>query len=147
MLEFKNVSVTLSDGRQSRPFSLIVKDGEAACLVGASGTGKSKILLATLGLFPIHRGFITLDGELITPGSSPYFRKMMAYIPQDLPEGMDANKLMSSLPKIGKKIILIDNIPFSSQTSHLLAQLAQAGAAIIYTCRENRLPCDKIIEL
>ena len=87
MLEFKNVSVSLPDGGQSTPFSLIVEEGETVCIYGGKHTGKSELLLSTLGMFPLQSGFITFDGELITREASPYFRKMMAYVPQDMPEG------------------------------------------------------------
>lgn len=86
MLEFKNTSVSLPDGKQSVPFSLVVEDGDVVCLRGLPGSGKSLVLQAILGLSPISSGFITFDGELITPGSSSYFRKMIAYIPQNLPD-------------------------------------------------------------
>ncbi len=85
MLEFKNVSVSLGAGNLSSPFSLIVESGETVCLRGVHGSGKTRILSAVLGLSPLAEGFITLDGELISLGSAPYFRRMMAYIPQDLP--------------------------------------------------------------
>ena len=85
MLEFKNVSVSLGAGSLSSPFSLIVDSGDTVCLQGAPGSGKTRVLSAVLGFSPLTEGFITLDGELITFGSAPYFRKMMAYIPQELP--------------------------------------------------------------
>lgn len=87
MLEFKNVSVSLPDGNQSVPFSLIAEEGEQVCIHGGKHTGKSEVLLSILGLCPLRSGFITFDGELITHEASPYFRKMMAYIPQYMPEG------------------------------------------------------------
>ena len=85
MLEFKNVSVSLGADSLSSPFSLIVEGGETVCLQGVPGSGKTRLLSAVLGLAPLAAGFITLDGELITFGSAPYFRRMMAYIPQELP--------------------------------------------------------------
>lgn len=87
MLEFKDVSVSLPDGNQSVPFSLIAEEGEQVCIHGGKHTGKSEVLLSVLGLRPLQTGFITFDGELITREASPYFRKMMAYIPQYMPEG------------------------------------------------------------
>ena len=87
MLEFKNISVSLPDGNHSTPFSLIAERGESVCIFGGKHTGKSEVLLAILGLHPLQSGFITFDGELITREASPYFRKMMAYIPQYMPGG------------------------------------------------------------
>lgn len=198
MLEFKNASVMLPGGRESKPFSLVVNDGEMVCLCGGEGSGKSLLLKAVLGLWPVAKGFMTFDGEIISPGSSAYFRDMIAYIPQDLPTGAlhvrelfhdimqhggDKAKgpdmkglmaewqrmgisntlvdkpldkidhftlqlmLLSFLPMLKKKIILIDNITQTAAIHSFLLQLAADGAEIIYTCRDNKMDCNKIVNL
>jgi putative ABC transport system ATP-binding protein len=86
MLEFKNVKVTLQGNSTSKPFSLVVAAGEVVCLCGGAGTGKTGVLRAILGLSPLAGGYITVDGELVTPGASAYFRKMTSYVPQSLPD-------------------------------------------------------------
>lgn len=63
MLEFKNTSVMTEKGGLSSPFSLVVDPGDVVCLCGPSGSGKSRLLLAMMGLEPVAQGFITLDGE------------------------------------------------------------------------------------
>ena len=85
MLEFKNVSVKLAGGVSSYPFSLVVNGGECVCLQGQKGSGKTALLRAVMGLVPISAGFITIDGELVSSGSGEYFRRMMAYVPQQVP--------------------------------------------------------------
>ena len=85
MLEFKNVCVGLADGTQSAPFSLVVNGGETVCLSGPGGSGKTRLLMAVMGLAPLAAGYITVDGELVTPGSGSYFRQLMAYVPQQPP--------------------------------------------------------------
>ena len=85
MLEFKNVSVKLAGGVSSYPFSLVVNGGECVCLQGQKGSGKTALLGAIMGLVPISAGFITIDGELVSSGSGEYFRRMMAYVPQQVP--------------------------------------------------------------
>lgn len=104
MLEFKNVSIKIAEGKESTPFSLIINEGEVVNVHGGSGTGKSLILLSILGLHPIATGFITLDGELITTGSAPYFRKMMAYVPQNMPKDEISVKSLCSM-LLGDKTI------------------------------------------
>ncbi|MGI6243118.1 MAG: ATP-binding cassette domain-containing protein [Prevotella sp.] len=86
MLEFKNVSVALSHGEASKPFSMIMSKGESACLCAPSGSGKTALLKAIMGMSPVVSGYITIDGELVGPGSADYFRRIMAYIPQHLPD-------------------------------------------------------------
>ncbi len=85
MLEFKNVSVRLSSGRLSAPFSLELDGGNVACLSGSTGSGKSLLLMAILGLAPLASGYVTVDGELVTSDSSAYFRRLIAYVPQRMP--------------------------------------------------------------
>lgn len=98
MLEFKNVSVRLSADRLSPPFSLEMDGGEMVCLSGDAGSGKSLLLMAILGLAPLASGYITIDGELVTPGSSAYFRQLVAYVPQRMPSvHMKVSRLFEEL--------------------------------------------------
>ncbi len=198
MLEFKNTSVQLLNDSQSKQFSLVVGDGDVACLCGAHGSGKSRVLCAVLGLAPTKSGFITIDGEIVAPGSAYYFRKMMAYVPQAVPTGemsveclvqdllslhvnaslavgkdelfgvwrsvgidesfydksLDALKpevrkiiLMSILPLLKRKIVLIDDIVQSETSAKILSVVSSGGAEVVYTCVENRMRCNKIVNL
>lgn len=198
MLEFKNTSVQLFGGNPSKPFSLVVDDGDVACLCGAHGSGKSLMLRAVLGLAPTKSGFITFDGEIVSPGSAYYFRKMIAYVPQAVPTGgmtaesllhevlrlranfslavgkdeilgvwrsvglddsvygitLDVLKpdvrkiiLMSFLPLLKRKIVLIDDIVQSEASVKILSMLSSSGAGVVYTCVENRVECNKIVNL
>ena len=165
MLEFKNVSVSLGADSLSSPFSLIVEGGETVCLQGAPGSGKTRLLSAVLGLAPLAEGFITLDGELITFGSAPYFRRMMAYIPQELPgDSITLTEICHDLLKafsteivqemllqvalrMNRRILLIDNIRYSPANAMLLKEIADKGTEIIYTCVENQFEYNKVITL
>lgn len=86
MLEFKNVSVALPDGRRSQPFSLVVTPGEMVCLCGAADSGAREVLMAVMGLVPVASGYITIDGELVCAGSADYFRHLMSYVPEGFPD-------------------------------------------------------------
>lgn len=80
MLELHNVTIE----PVIRSLSLTVGDGQLVCLTGSQGCGKTTVLRAVLGLIPIHQGHISIDGELLTPLSAPYFRRQIAYVPQHL---------------------------------------------------------------
>lgn len=198
MLEFKNTSVQLLGGGVSKQFSLVVNDGDIVCIAGAHGLGKSRLLRAVLGMEPVLGGYITFDGEIVSPWSAAYFRKKIAYVPQELPSGklqlgelfrmlsqLDANsrqdvekeKLFSTwhswgidkrlydkaldsiprdvlqiaclsfLPLLGRKVILIDNVMQTATVESFLEGLASTGAEIIYSCRENKMNCNKIVNL
>ena len=80
MLELHNVSV----GDRIQRLSLTVSDGQMMCITGQQGAGKTTLLRAVLGFLPLKEGHISIDGELLTPLSAPYFRKQTAYVPQYL---------------------------------------------------------------
>jgi len=76
------LSVTI--GQHIRSLSFTVNDGQLVTVTGPSGSGKTTLLRAVLGLIPVDDGFISIDGELVTPLSAPYFRRNIAYVPQEL---------------------------------------------------------------
>ncbi len=80
MLELLSVTI----GKQIHSLSFTVNDGQLVTVTGAKGSGKTTLLRAILGLVPVDDGYITIDGELVTPLSAPYFRTDIAYVPQDL---------------------------------------------------------------
>lgn len=80
MLELHNVTIE----PLIHSLSLTVGDGRLVCLTGTHGAGKTTVLRAILGLIPIESGHISIDGELLTPRSAPYFRRQIAYVPQRL---------------------------------------------------------------
>ena len=86
MLEFKNVKMALGHNRMSQPVSVIMEQGEMVCVCGARGCGKSRLLMAVMGLAPVADGFITIDGEQVGTGSASYLRRLIAYVPQRLPD-------------------------------------------------------------
>lgn len=85
ILELLDVNI----GQLIRSLSLAIGDGQQLSIMGPTGSGKSTLLRAILGFIPIDSGYISIDGELLTPLSAPYFRKQMAYVPQrlSLPKG------------------------------------------------------------
>lgn len=85
ILELLDVNI----GQLIRSLSLAIGDGQQLSIMGPTGSGKTTLLRAILGFIPIDSGYISIGGELLTPLSAPYFRKLMAYVPQrlSLPEG------------------------------------------------------------
>ncbi len=86
MLEFKNASVAVGGSTYSHPLSVVVTPGEVVCICGAP-SHTTPLLLAVLGLEPLARGYVTVEGEPVVPGSAPYFRQQMAYVPCHVPRG------------------------------------------------------------
>ena len=71
MLELHHVKI---DGLLA-DCSLTVGDGEMVGIYGEAGTGKTTLLRAVLGMVSIDGGHISIDGELLTPLSAPFFRR------------------------------------------------------------------------
>ena len=125
-----------------------------ACIQGTQGAGKTTLLRAVMGFIPIDGGHISIDGELLTPQSAPYFRKQMAYVPQhlSLPDGynrigdgrwdvMNADErylwLMTQATMSGKQLLIVDEPEeeLSEETwqsvDNLLAQTMQRGTTVL----------------
>ena len=125
-----------------------------ACIRGTKGAGKTTLLRAVLGFIGVDGGHISIDGELLTPQSAPYFRKQMAYVPQhlSLPDGynrigdgrwdvMNADErylwLMTQATMSGKQLLIVDEPEeeLSEETwqsvDNLLAQAMQRGTTVL----------------
>lgn len=84
MLEVKNASIVLGGKTLFEHLSFTVTEGEMLCITGDSGRGKTTLLRAMMGFLPLNEGLISIDGELLTPSSSEYFRRNMSYLPQEI---------------------------------------------------------------
>lgn len=151
MLELKEVKVAFPQGGLSRPVTLVMRGGSLVCLTGPAGSGKSLLLQSIMGFWPVAEGYVTIDGELVSPGSSSYFRQFIGYVPQQLPETVESvGSLYRTLlglqvnhpAKLGKKQVLdewrklgIDTSFYSQPWSKVPVELRQlmllAGAELV----------------
>lgn len=76
MLELNDVLIR---GEQST-LSMMAREGQLTCLVG----GNVRWLHAILGFEPVISGFISIDGEPLTPRSAASMRRLMAFVPDSL---------------------------------------------------------------
>ena len=111
LLELHNVTI----GQQILGLSATACEGKVLCIKGSQGSGKTMLLRAILGFQPIDKGHISIDGELLTPLSAPYFRRQMAYVPQELtvPEDYvevptDYVQMVQRAVRSGKQILIVD---------------------------------------
>jgi ABC-type cobalamin/Fe3+-siderophores transport system ATPase subunit len=143
VLELLDVKI----GQLIPSLSLAIGDGQQLSIVGPSGSGKTTLLRAILGFIPIDSGYISIDGELLTPLSAPYFRKSMAYVPQrlSLPEGyrgmglerwddLSADEryllLLGNAVKADKPLLIVDEPlqPLSAENRERADSLLQEAA-------------------
>ena len=140
MLELLNITI----GEVIKDLSLTIPDGQLLSVVGDKGVGKTTLLRAILGFLPVDGGHISIDGELLTPLSAPYFRRQMAYVPQrlSLPDGYDKVPtdyvaLLELAVGSGKKLLLVDEPPYplnedqQLRVERLLTTAQQQGCTIL----------------
>lgn len=83
MLELNDV---LLEGERST-LSLMAREGQVTCLVpcpSASPESSLRWLYALLGFERVVCGYISIDGEPLTPASAPAMRRMMSFAPSTL---------------------------------------------------------------
>jgi urea transport system ATP-binding protein len=83
MLKVDNISLYYGAAQALRGVSLSAEPGKVTCVLGRNGVGKTSLLRAMVGQYPIARGSITLDGSDIT-GLKPYerARRGIGFVPQ-----------------------------------------------------------------
>jgi ABC-type Mn2+/Zn2+ transport system ATPase subunit len=100
MLELRDVAGGY-DGRWAiEDVDLAVPAGRLVGVIGPNGSGKSTLLRSVLGLVPLQRGSVTLDGR-------PVDRRRVAYVPQrelvdwSFPISAEQVVMMGRYPRIG----------------------------------------------
>ena len=83
MLDVKDINQYYGGSHTLRGISLTLERGECLALLGRNGVGKTTLLKCLMGVLPVARGSIGLDGADITR-LAPHQRARlgMAYVPQ-----------------------------------------------------------------
>ena len=88
MLHIENISKTFFPGtinekRALQNLSLHLKAGDFVTVIGGNGAGKSTMLNAVAGVFPIDSGKIIIDGEDLTKQAEHKRAKYIGRVFQD----------------------------------------------------------------
>ena len=83
MLKVDNINLYYGAAQALRGVSLAAEPGKVTCVLGRNGVGKTSLLRAMVGQYPIAGGSITFDGIDIT-GLKPYerARRGIGFVPQ-----------------------------------------------------------------
>ena len=103
MLEIKNVTISYGDRPTVKNFSMTLKKGEIASIAGESGSGKTTVIRAVLGLLPgggkITGGDILFEGKSLLDNTAEEWRNLrgtdMSMIFQD------SGAILNPIRKIG----------------------------------------------
>jgi urea transport system ATP-binding protein len=83
MLELRNVTAGYSRAAVLHDVSITVPTGQAVAITGHNGAGKTTLLRAAVGLLPLKRGQVLLDGEDVTRlPPNRRVRRGIGYVPQ-----------------------------------------------------------------
>ncbi len=83
LIEFDHVTITVKDKTLLADISFSLFTGEKAVFCGKSGSGKSTVLKALLGLHNIKQGQILFNGQLLNPQTIKKIRHDAVYISQE----------------------------------------------------------------
>ncbi len=83
MLEVKDINLYYGAAQALRGVSIEAQPGKVTCVLGRNGVGKTSLLRALVGQYPIASGAISFDGSDIT-GLKPYerARRGIGFVPQ-----------------------------------------------------------------
>ena len=83
MLDAQSIDLHYGAAQALRGVSIKAEPGKVTCVLGRNGVGKTSLLDALAGQYPISRGTITWEGEDITALRPPErARRGIAYVPQ-----------------------------------------------------------------
>ena len=99
----ENIAFGYEDGPHFQDLSLELPENSLTCLIGPNGSGKSSFLKALLGLLPLERGRILLDGQEIASMTRKAIASRIAYVSQSgmaAPVSVYEAVLMGRIPYI-----------------------------------------------
>lgn len=83
MLELRGVTAGYGRTRVLEDVSLVVPEGGAVAVMGHNGAGKTTLLRVAVGLLPVMRGQVLVDGEDVTRlRPNKRVRRGVGYVPQ-----------------------------------------------------------------
>lgn len=105
MLEIRNATWVKNAHTTVPNFSMAAPDSTLTAICGRKGCGKTALIETLMGLRPLAKGYVSVDGELLRPATAVFFRSRMAYVPQTLqaPGQLTANELLQLYADCSKR--------------------------------------------
>ena len=102
-----------------RNLSLVVEPGQLVAIVGGSGAGKSTLLKTLLGISPLTKGEVYLNGNNLKNNFNTY-RALIGYVPQD--DIVHQNLTVEEVLTYACQLRLPPDINLSQTIQHILKQ-------------------------
>lgn len=85
-IQLENISFQYPLARRTvlKNFSLTIPKNQAIGIAGMTGSGKSTLVDVILGLHSPQKGFLKVDGRIITSAETTSWRAIIGYVPQDI---------------------------------------------------------------
>jgi branched-chain amino acid transport system ATP-binding protein len=116
LLELHDVEVRYGSVRATQGISLAVEEGETLALVGSNGAGKSSTLKAIMGMAPVPRGRVRVNGtEVNGLRPSQIVRHGVAYSP----EGRRVFPLLSVLDNLRTGAFTLPRARFAARLKQM----------------------------
>jgi branched-chain amino acid transport system ATP-binding protein len=116
LLELDDVEVSYGSVRATHGISLTVEEGQSLALVGSNGAGKSSTLKAIMGMAPVSRGRVRMNGADVTGlKASQVVRLGVGYAP----EGRRVFPLLSVLDNLRTGAFTLPRARFKSRLEQM----------------------------
>lgn len=112
--------------------SFVAESGKVTCLEGIDADGSMVVARALLGLWPVSGGYVTLCGEVVTPQSAWWLRRLTAYVPRELPDVLAARSSNGSMRQGGVETKRVVVVEWSDERAMPeLQRMAESGLAVV----------------
>jgi putative ABC transport system ATP-binding protein len=128
ILELQDLTVELSGRTILKGIDLRLEAGEKVVLRGPSGSGKSSLLKAILGVLPVASGRILYNDAEVGPDNIRAFRRHVAYVAQEPVLGGETARDALLLPFTFRHRRHTE--PSSRQIDHVLGQLGLSDSLL-----------------
>ena len=97
MIEFEDITIKRGNEQLFKGIDFRIETGEKAVIVGRSGSGKTSLLLAIMGIFTPESGTIYFDGKAVDCNRLQQVRQKIAFISQEPLLGADIVRQFSGI--------------------------------------------------
>ncbi len=153
ILEVKDASLNVGGKDIFNGLSFVVESGKVIRVGGENEKYNTLLLHVILGVIPLDKGYVCLDGEVVSEWSAASMRKRMAYVPltlkspdereQGMTEKEMHRKLLERAADNKKDVVLVDGI-YDEEELGICTGMAAEGALVVLTRTRRSVELNEI---